>query len=159
MNPYQGLLNRIGGTRAFAWFGRKVLTPVDKRMKGKKWSITTFGTDYPLCHLTTTGRRSGEPRTSPLLWVEAGDDVAVVGSNWGTANHPGWTHNLLADPTAVLTIGQDERTVRARLVDDAAEAERIWEAFAAIYPGYRTYRKRTSRDIRLFVLDPATPTL
>ena len=156
MNPYQSLLNRIGGTRGFAWFGRKVLTPVDKRMQGKRWALTTLGTSYPLCYLTTTGRKSGEQRTSPLIWVDAGEgNVAVVGSNWGTEHHPGWTYNLFADPSAVLSIDGEERPVAARLVTDDAEAERLWAAFADVYPGYRKYRGRTSRDIRLSVLEPA----
>lgn len=85
MNLYERTLIRFGHTRGFASFGQKVLTPIDRRMRGRKYSISTLGTNFPLCYLTTTGRKSGEPRTVPLLCVETGDAVAVVGSNFGTA--------------------------------------------------------------------------
>lgn len=158
MNPYQRLMYRLGGTRAFVWFGRKVLTPIDTRRAGKKWTLATLGTDYPLCYVTTTGRKTGAVRTTPLGWVDAGNGaVAVVGTNWGTTHHPAWTYNLLADDRAELIIGTEKRPVRARLVGDEGEEERLWNGFIAAFPGYRTYRERTNRDIRLFVLEPVPP--
>ena len=152
MNRYERVLARMGGTRAFTWFGRRVLTPVDKRLRGHK-TITTLGTHLPLCYLTTVGRKSGRQVTSPLLWIEAGDGaVAVAGSNWGTTHHPGWTYNLDAEPAATLEVDGRARAVIARRTA-GDERDRLWEAFVAAWPPYAKYADRTTREIRLFVLE------
>jgi len=110
----------------------------------------------PTIYLTTRGAKTGQPRTVPLLAVVAGDDLAVIGSNWGRGRHPGWVHNLLADPHA--TVARRDRTVDVVAKEaEGADADRIWSAARALYRGYRTYPARThGRTIRVFVL--STPT-
>jgi deazaflavin-dependent oxidoreductase (nitroreductase family) len=106
----------------------------------------------PTIYVTTRGARTGARRTVPLLAVVSGDDLAVIGSIWGRARHPGWVHNLLADPHATVTRHDRRLEVVAREVT-GPEADRIWAAARALYRGYRTYPGRThGRTIRVFLL-------
>jgi F420H(2)-dependent quinone reductase len=108
----------------------------------------------PVLLLTTTGRKSGQPRTSPLLYTHAGDDAyMVIASKGGAAQHPLWYRNLQANPLAEVTVGRETRQMRAR---DAhgEERERLWRALADLYPGYDRYAKKTSRRIPVVVLEP-----
>lgn len=131
----------------------RVLTPLDMRFKGTKFAPSKLVPGTPLCFLTTTGRTSGEPRTVPLLYVPVSDDgVAVVATNFGTRNHPGWALNLEAEPDAELEIeGKRERVVARRASDD--ETARIWPRFDAVWPGYEKYREIAPRDIKVFILE------
>ena len=104
--------------------------------------------------LTTTGRRSGQPRTT-ALWAYPDDDrLVVVGSNGGSHRAPAWVFNLRAQPLAEATVGRERRAVRAH---DAAgeEYERLWQLVNAAYPGYEAYREWAHRTIPLVVLERA----
>jgi deazaflavin-dependent oxidoreductase (nitroreductase family) len=103
--------------------------------------------------LTTTGRKSGRPRTVPLQYFEAGGDLALVGSNAGDDRHPAWWLNLQAAPAAEVQIGADVKHVEARLATPE-EKIRIWPGIIAVYPGYDEYQTRTSREIPLVLLRP-----
>ena len=108
----------------------------------------------PSLILTTTGRRSGQPRRNPLLYVRDGDAFVVIGSNWGKNRQPAWSLNLLADPRATVTIGGRHLPVEAR-VATGAERERLWGLLLAEWPAYETYVERAGgRDIRVFRLAP-----
>jgi deazaflavin-dependent oxidoreductase (nitroreductase family) len=107
----------------------------------------------PVLLLTSTGRRSGQQRTAPVLFMKDGANVIVIGSNAGHANEPGWSFNLKANPEAAVEIRGDRRTVRAR-VADGEERERLWKAMNMEYEGFEDYEAKTSRDIALFVLEP-----
>jgi deazaflavin-dependent oxidoreductase (nitroreductase family) len=107
----------------------------------------------PVLLLTSTGRRSGQQRTAPVLFMKDGANVIVIGSNAGNTNEPGWSYNLKANPEAAVEIRGDRRTVRARLAD-GEERERLWKAMNAEYEGFEDYEAKTSRDIALFVLEP-----
>jgi hypothetical protein len=90
---YRGLIRRVGGTRWFAWLGIHVLTRADKwlfpRFHGH---VVSAGPPiFPLLQLTTTGRRSGLPRQTPLIYLADGDKLIVVASNWGQPHHPAWS--------------------------------------------------------------------
>ena len=102
--------------------------------------------------LTTTGRRSGEPRTVPLYAWEDGDRLVIVGSWGGSANDPAWVRNLRADPRATIRKGRDALGVRAHEVD-AAERERLWALVVDAFPLYASYQRKTDRIIPLFVLE------
>jgi F420H(2)-dependent quinone reductase len=108
----------------------------------------------PICLLTTTGRRSGRPRTVPLVYLLDGDDLVVVASRGGMGSHPAWYLNLVADPGATVQVGASTARVRAR---DATEAERgrLWPTLTAAYPHFDAYQLRTSRRIPVVVLSPA----
>ena len=102
--------------------------------------------------ITTTGRRSGKPRTTPLYAWEDGDRLVIVGSWAGSATDPDWVRNLRADPQATLKKGRTERTVRAREVD-ASERDRLWKLVIEAFPMYASYQRKTERIIPLFVLE------
>ncbi|MEV4350044.1 nitroreductase/quinone reductase family protein [Actinoplanes sp. NPDC049596] len=102
--------------------------------------------------LTTTGRKSGLPRSSPLLYLRDGDDLAIIGSNWGGPTEPQWVGNLLADPRAHVTVDGEELPVTAAETT-GAEYDRLWQLIVTQWPGYQAYvRKAAGRPIRIFRL-------
>lgn len=108
----------------------------------------------PVLLLTTTGRRSGEKRTAPVLYMADGDRLVVIGSNAGNERPPAWSLNLVAHPDAEVEIGRERRPVRARVAEGEERAE-LWRRMnEEHYEGFDDYERRTSRDIRLFVLEP-----
>lgn len=107
----------------------------------------------PVLLITTTGRRSGQRRTAPVIYMADGERMIVIGSNAGNSRAPAWSLNLQADPSAEVQIGGRRRAVRAR-VAEGAEREDLWRRFADRYSGFDDYAKRTDRDIALFVLEP-----
>jgi deazaflavin-dependent oxidoreductase (nitroreductase family) len=153
MGRYSTLVQRLGHQRWFATVGRWV-TPVDRwlqrRTRGK---LTTAGWHpLPYLLLTTTGRRTGQPMTQPLLYARDGDDYVVVGSNWGQAHHPAWTANLLARPDAVVSVDGRAAPVRAVLAE-GADREHLLDELTRVWPAYRTYQRRAAgRDLRVFRL-------
>ncbi|HEY8775291.1 MAG TPA: nitroreductase family deazaflavin-dependent oxidoreductase [Gaiellaceae bacterium] len=108
----------------------------------------------PVLLLTTTGRKSGRPRTQPLVYTQVGDGYAVIASKGGAAQHPLWYLNLREDPSAAVTVGRETRKVRARDAE-GGERERLWRTLADLYPGYERYAQKTSRRIPVVVLELA----
>ena len=153
MRLYAGFVQALGRTRAFSWIASRALPPIDARLARSRHSLTSLGTGFPLCYLTTTGRRTGEERTVPLLHVADRDRVILIASNWGRRNHPAWSLNLDADPDARVAVDGVERRYHARRAT-ADENIRYWGEAAAFWPGYDDYRDRAGRVIRMFVLDP-----
>ncbi|HEV3282925.1 MAG TPA: nitroreductase family deazaflavin-dependent oxidoreductase [Solirubrobacteraceae bacterium] len=107
----------------------------------------------PVLLLTATGRRSGQRRTAPVLYLEDGDRLIVVGSNAGNANTPAWSLNLQANPDAEVEVYGTHRLVRAR-VAEGDERMDLWRRANGQYGGFDEYEARTSRDIKVFVLEP-----
>lgn len=107
----------------------------------------------PVLLLTSTGRRSGQPRTAPVLFLADGERVVVIGSNAGNLREPAWSHNLKANPDAEIEIRGEHRLMRAR-VTDGEERERLWRMMNEVYAGFDEYDERTSRDIAVFALEP-----
>lgn len=107
----------------------------------------------PVLLLTSTGRRSGAPRTAPVLYLADGQRVIVIGSNAGNTRAPAWSHNLKANPDAEVQIRGERRSVRARVAEGEERAE-LWQKMNDQYAGFEDYDERTSRDIAVFVLDP-----
>jgi deazaflavin-dependent oxidoreductase (nitroreductase family) len=110
----------------------------------------------PVLLLTTRGRRSGQPRTAPLLYLEDGGRIVVVASKGGMSEHPLWYRNLEADPECEVEIGRERRTMRAR-VATAAEKRELWPKLVALYDDFDDYQARTERDIPVVILVPSTP--
>lgn len=103
--------------------------------------------------LTTTGRRSGRPFTTPLIYGRDGDDYVVVASKGGADDHPDWYHNLRADPQVEIQVA--DRVLRARARDvDGDQRTRLWELMAEIWPAYDEYAEATDRHIPVVVLTP-----
>ncbi len=108
----------------------------------------------PTLLLTTTGRKSGEPRPLPLIYGTAGDSYLVIASKGGMPQHPIWYLNLEAKPECELMVGPKAVSARAR-VAEGEERERLWKQMAAIYPPYDEYQERAgTRTIPVVVLDP-----
>lgn len=107
----------------------------------------------PTLLLTTTGRKSGKPRTSALIYGTDGEDHLVIASKGGAPEHPLWYRNLLADPNATLQVRDRTFAVTARTAT-GAERERLWAVMAGIWPNYNVYTTRTDREIPLVVLSP-----
>lgn len=107
--------------------------------------------------LTTTGRRSGKPRTVPLLYVPDGETYVVIGSNWAGPRHPLWVGNLLAKPEARVQVRSKRRRVTAH-VAGGEERERLWALVTSQYSEYNEYARRIgdTREIPLVVLTPRT---
>ena len=104
--------------------------------------------------LTTTGARTGEPRTLPVLGLPDGDDIIVIASNFGRPRNPSWYHNLHANPHATITLGGVTREVVARELD-GPERERDFRRGEEIYPGFAHYRRWASnRRIPVLRLEP-----
>jgi deazaflavin-dependent oxidoreductase (nitroreductase family) len=108
----------------------------------------------PILLLTTTGRKSGKTRTTPLLYLRDGDHVVVAASNAGDARDPGWWLNLRHNPDAAIQIGRETRRVRARQAS-AEEKARLWPLLTKMYPDYDEYRHRTTRDLPVIILQSA----
>jgi F420H(2)-dependent quinone reductase len=109
--------------------------------------------DAPVLLLTTTGRKSGQARTVPVVYLDDGERLAVIGSNAGHGRTPAWSLNLQANPEAEIEIGRERRRVRARVADGEERAE-LWRKHNEQYSGFDEYQARTDRDIALFVLEP-----
>jgi deazaflavin-dependent oxidoreductase (nitroreductase family) len=107
----------------------------------------------PMLLLDHKGAKSGTVRTSPLVYVEDGDDVVIVASKGGNPKNPAWFYNLKANPDTKVQIGREHRAVHAR-VATADERPRLWRKAVKTYGGYRGYQERTDRQIPLVVLEP-----
>ena len=88
-----------------------------------------------------------------LYAFDDGDRLVIVGSRGGSSRDPAWAVNLRSDPRALVTVGREERSVRATEVN-GSERDRLWELVCAEFPLYATYQRRTKRTIPLFVLEP-----
>lgn len=102
--------------------------------------------------LTTVGRRSGTERTTPLLYIEDGDRLVVIGSNAGDEKDPAWWLNLQAQPRARVQVRKQRFDVVARRADPA-ETERLWPKLVAAYSYFDRYREKTRRDIPVILLE------
>jgi deazaflavin-dependent oxidoreductase (nitroreductase family) len=110
----------------------------------------------PALALTTTGRRSGQPRTVMLTSpVQEGDAIVIVASRGGDDHHPAWFLNLRDHPDVeVAFAGRPKQTMRARVATDDERAQ-LWPRVTAAYKGYARYQTKTDREIPLVVLEPA----
>jgi deazaflavin-dependent oxidoreductase (nitroreductase family) len=102
--------------------------------------------------LTTKGRKSGEPRTTPLIYENANDAYVIVASKGGTPENPGWYENLAKDPQVELQVKDEVFPARARTAE-GEERERLWKLAAQQWPDYDEYQKKTDREIPVVVLE------
>ena len=112
-----------------------------------------MGMGLPTALLTTTGARTGAVRHNAVIYFHDGERVTLMASKLGEPRHPAWFHNLVAHPDVTL----DGEAFRASVVEDEAEAARLWELADRVFPAYAIYRERagrTGRTIPLVQLDP-----
>ncbi len=107
----------------------------------------------PMLLLDHVGARSGQRRTSPLVYMRDGNDIVIVASKGGNPRHPAWFHNLMANPDTTVQVGSKVLPVHAR-VATPDEREWLWPEVVKVYGGYAGYQERTEREIPLVVLEP-----
>jgi deazaflavin-dependent oxidoreductase (nitroreductase family) len=125
------------------------------KVSGGKIGSTAL--NMPVLELTTTGRKSGQPRSSMLTApVQEGDDLVIVASRGGDDTHPAWFLNLRDKPEVeVALVGQPKRPYIAHIAD-ADERARLWPKITADHKNYAAYQKKTDREIPVVILKPVT---
>ncbi len=147
---YSRASQRMGAT-GLRWTG-KLNIPLYRLSGGR---IGGHIAKAPVLLLTTTGRKSGQQRTAPVVYLGQGENLVVIGSNAGHSRTPAWSLNLQANPDAEVEVGRERRKVRAR-VAEGEERTDLWRKHNEQYSGFDEYEARTDRDIALFVLEPIT---
>jgi len=156
-NWFQRGMKAFAGTRPGAWLFSKLLRHLDdlvQKLTRGRTTVPELLAGLPVLDVTTTGRKSGQPRTSHLISVPIDETLAVLGTNFGQPATPSWVLNLEANPEA--TVRYRDRTVNviARPATEA-EAARVLASSGPIYPGYRKYQQRIGerRRLRIFLFD------
>jgi deazaflavin-dependent oxidoreductase (nitroreductase family) len=153
--PVGRVVQKVAGSPVFAKLAPPIITPLDKlvhRLSGGRLLLSRGM--VPVLMLTTTGAKSGEPRTVPLACVPLGDVIYLVGSNFGREEHPAWSGNLLKTPRAAVSLDGETFAVDARLLSDDEKAE-IWPRLLEMWPTYDRYVERSNRNLRVFRLTRA----
>lgn len=156
-NLFQRTSMKLASTKIVAKVTAPSLHHLDRaiaNLSGNRHSALSLVTGLPFVTLTTTGAKSGQPRSVPLVGTPDGEDVVLIASNWGGKKHPSWYYNLKAFPACTLSYdGKTEPYIAREVVGD--ERDRYWQKAVAIYPGYESYKPRTGgREIPVLVLTP-----
>src|SRR5205823_1701946 len=150
-HPQQGRGREIAAT------DEPVDSPVGWVAAHTKQYVATNGAEghlwngVPTLLLTTTGRRSGQPRRTALIYGRDGDRYLVVASKGGAAEHPQWYLNLREQPEVALQVGAERLRARARTATPE-EKPRLWHQMTQIWPDYDAYQTKTTRDIPVVIL-------
>ena len=140
------------GMWAFYLFVRVIDLPISRLTKGvfipsANWNI------MPVIYLTTTGAKSGIPRSSPVLGIPDGEKLILVGSNWGNPKNPSWAYNLRANPQTQVRKGKKVKDFSARELRGDERAA-YWQKAIRFYPPYISYEQRSNRSLPIFLLEP-----
>jgi F420H(2)-dependent quinone reductase len=128
----------------------KLNVPVYRLSRGRIGGRVGKG---PVLLLTTTGRKSGEPRTAPVLYLADGERYVVINTNAGNARTPAWSLNLRADPEAEVEVRGKRTKVRARIAA-GEERDQLWRKHMEQYSGWDYYEEQLDREPSVFVLEP-----
>jgi deazaflavin-dependent oxidoreductase (nitroreductase family) len=121
---------------------------------GGKWRVgSAFPRGIPICLLTTTGRKTGEPRTAPLVYLPDGENIVLVASQGGLPRHPAWYLNLEAAPDVEVQVRGSVRNMRARTAPEGERA-RLWPRLVGLYADFDSYQSWTDRRIPVVVCEP-----
>jgi deazaflavin-dependent oxidoreductase (nitroreductase family) len=123
------------------------------RLMGKLRVGAAFPRGVPICLLGHTGRKSGQVRTTPLLFLPDGDRIVVVASQGGLPSHPQWYLNILADPDVTVQVRGDVRRMRARTATPSERAE-LWPRLVDLYADFASYQSWTDREIPVVICEP-----
>src|SRR3954452_22639941 len=153
----QRAIRRFASAGPGSWLFARVAHHIDRpvyRLTRGRHTLSTLVSGIPVVMLTTTGARSGQPRTVPVLGLPTDDGLVVIASNFGQRRHPAWYHNLRAKAEGEVVVDGSKRRFRAVEAEGERRA-RIWEWGLAIYPGWTQYERLASpRRIAVFVLEP-----
>lgn len=155
--PVGRAVQKVAGSPAFAKVGSKVVPPLDRvvsKLTGGRFVLSQAM--VPSLVLRTTGRKTGQPRETPLATMPVDGGFLVVGSNFGKEHHPAWTANLLASPSATVVFRGRRIPVEAHLLT-AEEKAGVWPQLTTMWPTYDRYVERSGRDLRVFRLSEKAP--
>lgn len=108
----------------------------------------------PIVLLTTKGAKSGTTYTTPVVYTRDGERVVIIASKGGAPTHPGWYHNIVANPDDVkVEVGTQKFDAKVT-IPDGAERDRLFDAQAALMPNFAEYQRKTTRRIPVVVLEP-----
>jgi deazaflavin-dependent oxidoreductase (nitroreductase family) len=154
---FHRIVRRTGATRPMAKVYSIIQQPLDRlvyRLSGGTTTASSWLAGVEITMLTTTGSRTGRPRTLPVLGLPDGNDVIVIASNFGRSRDPAWYHNLLANPRATIVVAGVTRPVVARELT-GSERDRGYGLGEEIFPGFTHYRRWASaRQIPVLRLEP-----
>ena len=154
---FERALQAFAQTRFGGLLFLSVFPAIDRRLIPVTRGRLSTGLGQPIVLLHTRGAKSGLERTTPLLATKHGDRTVVVASRAGATRHPGWYHNLLADPDVDVTADGRRQPMRARIVE-GEERDRLWAMACDNYSGYATYQRRAGeRRIPVIDLRPRRP--
>lgn len=156
--PIRRLVRRLAATAPMSWLYSHTLHHLDRfvyRVTRGRGMFTSALAGLPIVLLTTQGAKSGREVTVPLVGLPLEDGaIAVIASNWGSPQHPGWYHNLRAHPAATVTVDGRRVAVQAREAE-GVERGRLWQLGMTVYPGWSGYERRASpRQIPVMLLEP-----
>jgi deazaflavin-dependent oxidoreductase (nitroreductase family) len=154
-NAFHRMMRSFAATKVGAALLRPTARHLDgliTKVTGGRSSFVGITTGIPAVMLTTTGAKSGEPRTVAVYGIPHPDGLGLIASNWGGAKHPAWYYNLKAHPEATVSIGRDTWRATARPATPP-ERDEIWAKGVELYPGWRKYEVRAGdRRIEAFIL-------
>jgi deazaflavin-dependent oxidoreductase (nitroreductase family) len=157
MSLYERGLESFGRSTPGNWYLRKIAPRIDPPLLKLSGGRLSSVYPVPVMLLTTTGAKTGQQRTLPLLYVTDGDELMLIASNYGRAGHPAWYRNLVANPKVEVLAGKHSGSYTAREITDTAERERGWALALDQYAGYADYEVRAGdRTIPLIRLEPIT---
>ena len=137
------------GARGLRWVG-KLNVPLYRLSGGRVGGKVGRA---PVLLLTTTGRKSGEPRTAPIVYLADGESAVVINTNAGNAKIPAWSLNLQANPEAEVERGRRRYPVRARVAEGEERAD-LWRRHNEQYAGFDDYQVKLDREASVIVLEP-----
>lgn len=137
------------GSRGLRWTG-KLNTPLYRLSGGR---IGGKVGRAPVLLLTTTGRKSGQKRTAPIVYLADGENVVLINTNAGNARIPAWSLNLEANSEAEVELGRERRPVRARIAEGSERAD-LWRKHVEQFEGFDSYKEKLDREPSVFVLEP-----
>jgi deazaflavin-dependent oxidoreductase (nitroreductase family) len=155
-NRLQKAIQHLAASRGGSWILLRVLPPIDRvffRLSGNRHTLVSLLAGLPTLLLVSTGAKSGQPRTTPLVGIPHGDGYILIGSNFGQTHHPAWVYNLRAHPCTHLVLNGQTREYTAREVH-GQEYDMCWQKAVSSYAGYEAYKARAQREIALFVFEP-----
>jgi deazaflavin-dependent oxidoreductase (nitroreductase family) len=154
---FRRLVRRTAATRPMAKVYGVIQQPIDRlvyRLTGGATTASSWLAGVQITMLTTTGAKTGTPRTLPVLGLPEGDDVILIASNFGRSRNPAWYYNLRANPQATIVFAGVSREVTARELA-GSERERGYQRGEEIYPGFTHYRRwAAERKIPVLRLEP-----
>jgi deazaflavin-dependent oxidoreductase (nitroreductase family) len=157
MGVYQRTMEKFARTPVGDWYMKQVATRLDPPLLRLTGGRVSSVYPVPVMLLTTTGAKTGQPRTLPLLYVDDGDAIVLIASNYGKTSHPAWYRNLVANPKVEVLAGKKSGTYSAAEITDAGERVRAWDLALDMYAGYGDYEGRAGdRTIPLIRLSRPT---